>query len=65
MHQGLNEQQQAVLDWVGRGCPDGIWTDSTYKVSAQALQNRGLIKIIKRRGSWNAQLPDQGRQHLT
>lgn len=37
MHQTLNERQQTVLDWVGQGCPDGVWQDSTFKVSAQAL----------------------------
>ncbi|MFH8559437.1 hypothetical protein [Streptomyces sp. NPDC017988] len=65
MQQALNERQQAVLDWVGQGCPDGVWPDSTYKVSAQALQNRGLVKIAKRRGHWSAHLTAKGRQHLT
>ncbi|MFE1311411.1 hypothetical protein [Streptomyces sp. NPDC058755] len=50
MHQVLDERQQAVLGWVNQGCPDGVWPDSTYKVSAQALQNRGLInQAIARR----------------
>ncbi|MGG2459221.1 hypothetical protein ACO0M4_05225 [Streptomyces sp. RGM 3693] len=65
MRQALNERQQTVLDWVGLGCPDGVWPDSTYKTSAQALQNRGLIKITKRRGHWSAHLTDKGRRHLT
>jgi hypothetical protein len=65
MHRGLNERQQAVLDWVGQGSPDGVWPDSTYKVSAQALQSRGLINITKRRGHWSAQLTDKGGQDLT
>ncbi|MFJ7905295.1 hypothetical protein ACIQ6V_33260 [Streptomyces sp. NPDC096198] len=65
MHQALNDRQQAVLDWIGQGCPDGAWADSTYKVSAQALQSRGLIKNTKRRGHWSAQLTDKGRQDLT
>ncbi|MFE4646137.1 hypothetical protein [Streptomyces sp. NPDC056730] len=65
MHRDLNERQQAVLDWVGQGSPDGVWPDSTYKASAQALQSRGLIKITKRRGYWRAQLTDKGRQDLT
>ncbi|MFK4213355.1 hypothetical protein [Streptomyces sp. NPDC030920] len=65
MHGDLNERQQTVLNWVGQGCPDGVWPDSTFKVSAQALQSRGLIKITKRRGHWSANLTDKGRQHLT
>ncbi|WP_176482066.1 hypothetical protein [Streptomyces albidoflavus] len=64
MHEGLNERQRDVLDWVGQGCPEGVWPDSTHKVSAQALQSRGLIKVTKRRGHWNAQLTDRGRQCL-
>lgn len=65
VHRGLNERQQAVLDWVGQGSPDGVWPDSTYKVSAQALQSRWLINITKRRGHWITQLTDKGRQDLT
>lgn len=64
MEQALNKRQQAVLDWVGQGCPDGVWPDSTYKTSGQALQNRGLIKVTKRRGYWSAHLTEKGRQHL-
>ncbi|WP_371655205.1 MULTISPECIES: hypothetical protein [unclassified Streptomyces] len=65
MNQLLNDRQQAVLDWVSQGCPDGVWPDSTYKVSAQALQSRGLVKITKHRGYWSARLTDKGRRHLT
>ncbi|MEU9620750.1 hypothetical protein [Streptomyces sp. NPDC048155] len=65
MNQLLNARQQGVLDWVGQGCPDGVWPDSTYKVSAQALQSRGLVKITKRHGQWSARLTEEGRQHLT
>ncbi|MFF9700728.1 hypothetical protein ACF1FE_05905 [Streptomyces griseofuscus] len=64
MEQALNKRQQAVLDWVGQGCPDGVWPDSTYKTSGQALQNRGLIKVTKRRGHWSAHLTEKGGQHL-
>ncbi|MEU8974904.1 hypothetical protein AB0D11_37585 [Streptomyces monashensis] len=64
MQQDLNERQQAVLDWVSQGCPDGVWTDSVFKTSAQALHSRGLIKITKRRGSWIAQITEKGRQYL-
>ncbi|MER7723884.1 hypothetical protein [Streptomyces sp. NPDC096323] len=63
MQQDLNERQQAVLDWISNGCPDGTWNDTTYKVSAQALQNRGLVKITKRRRYWTAELTDKGRQY--
>ncbi|MYW55736.1 hypothetical protein GTY64_30605 [Streptomyces sp. SID8376] len=65
MNRDLNERQQAVFDWVGQGCPDGVWPDSTYKVSALTMQNRGLIKVIKRRGHWGAQLTDKGQHSPT
>ncbi|WP_263165073.1 hypothetical protein [Streptomyces sp. SCSIO ZS0520] len=64
MHGDLNERQHHVLSWVSQGYPDGIWPDSTHKVSAQALQSRGLIRITKRRGHWNAALTDKGRRAL-
>ncbi|WP_408993584.1 hypothetical protein [Streptomyces sp. 1268] len=61
----LNERQHAVLSWVGQGCPSGFWPDSAYKVSAQALQSRGLIKVTKRRRQWDAKLTDKGQLYLT
>lgn len=64
MRGDLNERQHAVLSWVSQGCPSGFWPDSTYKVSAQALRCRGLIKVTKRRGYWNAEITDKGRQYL-
>ncbi|MFG2500339.1 hypothetical protein ACGFSB_19260 [Streptomyces sp. NPDC048441] len=64
MQRDLNERQQAVLNWISNGCPDGIWNDTTYKVGAQALQNRGLVKVTKRRGYWTAELTDKGRHHF-
>ncbi|MGW6532122.1 hypothetical protein [Streptomyces venezuelae] len=33
-------------------------------MSAQALQCRGLIKVTKRRGYWNAELTEKGRRYL-
>ncbi|MFE0174021.1 hypothetical protein ACFWZ2_17035 [Streptomyces sp. NPDC059002] len=54
-----------MLDWAGQEYPDGGRPDSRYKVSAQALQNRGLVKVTKRSGHWSAHLTDKGRQHLT
>ncbi|WP_405940603.1 hypothetical protein [Streptomyces sp. NBC_00207] len=62
MKQTLNERQLAVLEWVGKGCPEG--TSATYKTSCQALQNRGLAKVARRDGVWNAVLTDAGRHYL-
>jgi len=60
----LNERQRAVLEWVGKGRPDGVWDSSAYKASCQALQNRGLVKISRRGGRWSAELTDAGTHYL-
>ncbi|WP_331756510.1 hypothetical protein [Streptomyces microflavus] len=62
MKQKLNERQLAVLEWVGKGCPEGA--SAAYKTSCQALQNRGLAKVARRGGAWNAVLTDAGRHYL-
>jgi hypothetical protein len=43
-----------VLRWISEGCPDGRWTDFTYKTTALALQSRRLVEVSKRGGAWNA-----------
>lgn len=45
MKQTLNERL-AVLEWLGKGCPEGSWASTTYKTSCQALQNRGLVTAL-------------------
>lgn len=62
MKQTLNERQLEVLEWVGKGCPEGA--SATYKASCQALQNRRLVKVARRGGVWNAVLTDAGRHYL-
>jgi hypothetical protein len=64
MKKPLNERQFAVLEWVGRGCPDGVWDASGYKASCQALQNRGLVKISRRGGQWSVIPTDAGSHYL-
>ncbi|WP_411139038.1 hypothetical protein [Streptomyces sp. C10] len=64
MKQTLNERQLAVLEWVGKGCPEGSWASTTYKTSCLALQNRGLVTVARRGGVWNAVLTDAGRHYL-
>ena len=60
----LNEKQVEVLRWIAEGCPPGRWDDHRYKNSAVALQNRGLVVVSKKRGSWSAALTDEGRRYL-
>ncbi|MBT2546485.1 hypothetical protein J7E99_38990 [Streptomyces sp. ISL-44] len=64
MPRQLNERQKKVLQWVGRGCPDGIWEGTAHKLSCQALQSRGLVKGSKRQGQWSAVLTDAAQHHL-
>jgi hypothetical protein len=58
----LNERQLQVLQWIADGCPDGVMTGHSHKISAVALQNRKLVSISKRSGTWHATITDAGRQ---
>jgi hypothetical protein len=61
----LNKRQIAVLPWARQGCPSAVWETSAYKISCVALQNRGIPRISKRRGQWNATLTESGRHYPT
>ena len=58
-----NEWQLVVLQWIADGCPEGVMTDTTYKVAAYALERRSLVKVKKRR-PWNAIITEKGRKLL-
>jgi len=60
----LNERQRSVLEWIAQGCPDREWPDVTHKTSAQALANRGLVRVTKPAGRWTAVLTDDGAYFL-
>lgn len=60
----LSERQDKVLSWVADGCPDGVWSDYSYKHTAYALAARELVTVDRRRGSWSAEMTDQGRHYL-
>ncbi|WP_146087647.1 hypothetical protein [Thermomonospora echinospora] len=49
---------------MAEGCPAGRWDGFTYKQSAYALADRGLVTIKRRRNSWNATITDHGRYYL-
>lgn len=65
MQRELNKRQIAVLHWVRQGCPSDVWETSVYKISCVALQNRGHLRISKRRGQWNATVTEAGQHCLT
>ena len=52
----LSQRQLDVLTWIGQGCPDGIWSDGTYKTTSYGLSERGLAKVDRRRKSWSVML---------
>lgn len=60
----LNARQLDVLRWINEGCPEGRWTNTSYKATAAALQNRRLVKISKR-GGWKATIESAGVYYLT
>lgn len=63
-NQPLSERQLKVLEWVSEGSPDRVWEGTSYKRSAYALVDRGLITVDRRRHSWSAALTEDGRYYL-
>lgn len=63
-HAPLSVRQVKVLQWISRGCPDGVWRDFTYKTTTYALAARGLVAVDRRSGSWSAILTEAGQFYL-
>lgn len=60
----LNDAQIRVLQWVLDGADLNNPPSSTFKTSAVALQNRGLVELDKRRGRWSIAITDAGKFYL-
>jgi hypothetical protein len=60
----LNNRQVDVLRWVSEGCPEGRWTNSSFKTTAAALEWRGLVSVTKRGGVWAATITSAGTYYL-
>lgn len=60
----LNAKQLDVLRWIADGCPDGVMSDGTHKLTARALHSRRLVTITKRKGSWSATMTSTGHYYL-
>jgi hypothetical protein len=60
----LNHRQRAVLAWIGAGCPEGTMQGHTHKTVAVALQNRHLVVVTKKGGTWGAELTEAGRYYV-
>ncbi|MFT8356343.1 MAG: hypothetical protein ABF780_02685 [Bifidobacterium aquikefiri] len=61
----LNKKQLAVLRWVGEGRPKGVYENGfDHRVTARALERRGLLSVQGHGRSWRASLTDEGRYYL-
>ena len=60
----LSSRQREVLTWIRDGCPDGVWTDFTYKTTSYSLRDRGLALVSKKGGIWRAEITPQGDAYL-
>lgn len=58
----LNLRQIAILDWIKDGCPDGVYEadDTSHRISARGLANKGLVKISGRGPAWTAVVTPRG-----
>lgn len=60
----LNEKQLAVLNWVAEGRPKGVYEDGfEHRVTARALERRGLLSIRGHGPTWRATLTGDGRYY--
>lgn len=59
----LNSAQIAVLEWIKAGCPDGVYPEGDFghRISARALQSRGLVQVSGHGARWRAQLTERGK----
>lgn len=60
----LNTAQVEVLRWIADGCPDRQWPNSSYKLTAVALANRGLASVRRHRKTWTAMITEAGEYYL-
>jgi hypothetical protein len=60
----LSVTQFDLLSWVSGGCQQGIYEGNSYRVSARALHNRGLILVEGRGPAWAAKITAEGTRLL-
>ncbi len=60
----LNDAQLLVLRWVAEGADLENPPSDTFKTSAVALHNRGLVDLDKRRGKWSVTITEAGKSYL-
>ncbi len=59
----LNDAQIALLNWIKNSCPDGVYPTDTFshRISAKALQSRGLVQVSGHGKTWKAVPTDRGK----
>ena len=58
----LTKKQREVLQWVRNGCPTEVFTEGyEHRITARALERRGLILITGRGPIWSAEVTEEGR----
>lgn len=60
----LSSRQLQVLRWISEGCPDGVWSNFSYKTTAYALSARGLVVVRRKRKQWAATITQEGAFYL-
>ena len=60
----LSMAQFDLLSWVSGGCKDGIYEGTSFRISARALHNRGLIRVEGRGPAWTAKITLEGTRLL-
>jgi hypothetical protein len=57
-------RQLEILRWIADGGPHRAWPDESHKLSARALQSRGLARVTRKGKRWHAVLSEDGRHYL-
>ena len=60
----LSMAQFDLLSWVSGGCKGGTYEETSYRVSARALHDRGLIRVEGRGPAWTAKITAEGTRLL-
>jgi excisionase family DNA binding protein len=62
--QPLSDRQINVLRWIADGCPAREWPDESHKLTARALESRGLARVRRKGKLWHAILAEDGQYYL-
>lgn len=56
----VSVRQYEILDWISRGCPEGVYSGTGHRQTARALHNRRLVRVTGRGATWRAVVTEQG-----